>query len=144
LKLYRILNGLYEITEEAITKFKRSIKNELQATLNMAVEDFSIYNHITGGVVYDYVDSAHNSSAELLPLLDRKSHVFTRISDTAILGYYCSKFVFCKTATLEEDRRWRAVTTPHFNVMPTLLNSNSDEKITLMHFEILKASDIVL
>ena len=144
LKLYEMMKGLYEISEEAIVKFKRGLKQQLRDTLNKAIENFSIYNHITGTKVYDYVDSTHNNPATLLPLLDKKSLVFTRISGTAILGQYCSKFVFCKTSTQEEEANWREITTPHFSTPPALCDSKSNDKITLIHFEILKPDDIVL
>lgn len=144
LKLHKILKGLYEITEEGIIRFKRDLKQQLRSTLNNEVADFSIYEHITGAKVYEYADGVHNKPEILLPLLDRKAHVFTRISDRAILGRYCSKYVFCKTTTLEEETNWRTITTPHFRTPPTLCNSNSCDRITLMNLEILKVDDIVL
>ena len=144
LKLYKILEGLYEITEEGIVKFKRSLKQQLRSTLNNEVANFSIYEHITGAKVYEYADGVHNRPEILLPLLDKKAHVFTRISDRTILGRYCSKIVFCKTSTLEENTNWRNITNPHFRTPPTLCNSNSCDRITLMNLEILKADDIVL
>lgn len=144
IRLHRMMKGLYEISEKAIIKFKRDMKQQLRMILGKVIADFSIYDHITGAKKYEYVDALHNSPSTLLPLLDRKSRVFTRISETAIMGQYCSKFVFCKTKTLQEQANWRTMTTPHFSTPPSLCDSGSDDRVTLVHFEILKETDIVL
>ena len=133
----------YEIGEEAITDFKRRLKKELCLTLENAIKDFSIYNHITGTVKYDYVDDVHNNPQEFLPAMDRLSEVFTGLSATAIVGGYSSRTIFCKTANQHEQSLWRSLTLPHFINQPVLCNYISKDRIVMIHFEILGKDDIV-
>ena len=133
----------YNITEEAIIKFKNTLKNNLVNALWSKIADFSIYKHIVSEEKYDYLDQRYANVNTLLRRMDEKSECFMR---RICLG---ERQVNCKLlflpAILEVDRsKWEDLCNKNFNQTPALCSTTSNDKVTILQISKMKVEEINL
>ena len=87
IRLYELFRTQYHVSEEAITAFKKGLKQKLVTELFDTLKDFSMFRHISGDAKYAYLKNDPDVG-DLFRKLDRRSVVFVRPTpgSNALLG----------------------------------------------------------
>jgi len=121
----------YEISEESIIKFQKNLKKSVIKAILSLVDDFKIFSHISKKVNYPFLDDKYADSKKLLPLLDKKSKVFLRLTPGAI-AKTPHKVVFVRTENESDEREWKNIYPDLFNLCPASENISSPNKVIVV------------
>lgn len=133
IRLSDFLNS-YQISEEGITAFKKQMKNSIIRSLSELIKDFKLYSHISGDMIYDYLDKEYVNIPELLTLLDKKSGVFTQLTTEGKIQPL-HQIIFIKTDTQKEQNYWRSIYPESFPLKPLSQNLESAYKILILKIQ---------
>ncbi|MDR2918508.1 MAG: C1 family peptidase [Tannerella sp.] len=124
----------YQVSEEGITVFKKNMKNNIIHSLFKLIEDFSLYNHISGAQNYDYLDNKYVNIPELLCALDEKSRVFAQLTTEGRIQPL-HQVIFIKTDTQKDQNQWRSIYPESFSMKPLSQNLGSANKIIILKIQ---------
>lgn len=129
IKLSDFLNS-YEISEEGITRFKKSMKNTIVLSLFDIIKDFKLYNHISGEKEYNYLNKQYSNIPALLNMLDKKSKVFLQLTTEGQIEPL-HQVIFIKTDSQKEKNQWQTIYPDSFSLKPVSQGLDSQYKVIL-------------
>lgn len=130
IRLSDFLNS-FQISEEGITKFKKSMKDTIIHALFDVIKDFKLYSHISGDKDYNYLNKQYVSIPSLLNLLDKKSQVFLHLTEEGRIKPL-NQVIFIKTDLQREKNHWQSIYPDSFSLRPVSQNLDSPYKIILL------------
>lgn len=140
--LYQYLDS-YSLNDETILAYKNRIKQELLERLLKVLDDFTIYNYISGKVKYPYLDNRYSNIDELLPMLDEKSKPFMQYAIREIEHKTpMSRNIFIHTDSQEDAANWRATYPRYFQMTPSSAETVSRFKLAVIQKQDMKLSDL--
>ena len=145
-RLYRLFSsGNYTVSEAQITAAKNQIKHTLAKELRSKVDDFSIYDHVTGEKNFEYVSREHVDIDDLLQTMNNNSKIFVRTSQRTSNEAKC-KLLFRAAPGNGGYRDWDNSVNTNFQSddKPTSQDLSSQYKIFIIRLEGLAEKDVVL
>ena len=143
IKLYQLFIDQYLIDEQQIIKFKNNLKNSLIMQLFSCLDDFSIYQHVVENKEYPYLDSRYTDIGNLLQLMDSRSKHFVYTTNDAYLQAAVNtscKLLF--VGSNDDVNEWNKICNKNFTFPPSVYQSSSPFKLTLVQIDGLAPSEI--
>ena len=145
-RLYRLFcSENYTVSEAQILLAKKQIKQTLAKELLSKVDDFSIYDHVTGAKSFEYVSREHVEINNLLQTMNSNSKIFVRTSQRMNNEAKC-KLLFRAAPGNDGYRDWDNSVQENFQLddKPTSQNLSSQYKIFIIRLEGLTENEVVL
>lgn len=139
--LYEYFNS-FKLDDEAIIKYKLSLKKNILEHIKRLLDDFTVFRHIFATKDYPYLDKEYASAANLLPKLDAKSDPFCQIRRTAVTMPQ-ARFLFIHTDA-EEENAWKGAYPQYFNMTPVSVNIVSVFKILGLRLQTLTIDEVIM
>ncbi|MBQ5888012.1 MAG: C1 family peptidase [Bacteroidaceae bacterium] len=147
IKLYKLLEGYTDMSENGIIALKNTIKEKLKVELNNKTSDFSIFDHITGRRKFDYVQQEYVDIDQLMREMDANSQIFVRVSqradDTLAQNTKC-KMLFREAEDNAGARDWNNAAQNNFSIPPVSHDIKSKFKVFIIRLEGLETNEIVM
>lgn len=139
MRLYEYFKD-FKLSDEAIVKYKRSLKEKILVHIEKLLKNFTIFRHIFGTMDYPFLDKEYASASNLLPLLDSKSVPFSQVRQAAGMQPQ-ARFLFVHTDA-EEQQNWNATYPQYFNTTPISVNIESVYKIVGLRLQKLTLEEV--
>lgn len=132
----------YKLSEEGIRLFQENLKSIFINKIFAILDNFCVYDYISGNVKYSYLIDDYNQILPLLEDLDRKSDIFLQCNGVGS-GLNPQKMIFIHTATDDDTRKWTEKYPLAFSIQPTSYNIKSRFKIVIFRVQDLNYEQIV-
>ena len=146
LRLYNLFRDKYDISDEAIVKFKYKLKDSVVSMLFNTLADFTVYRYVSGEHDYEYLDKNRQGISDLLKVMDFKSEPFVRMGPIVAKRGYNETFVkmLFLNADIQASRdTWDRLLSSNFQDEPLLGVLDSPFKMTLIQIRGVCADDLL-
>lgn len=141
MRLYEYFKD-FRLGDDAIVRYKRSLKERILIHVEELLRDFTIFRHIFGTRNYSFLNDEYASASNLLPILDSKSVPFSQIRRAAGM-HPQARFLFVHTDP-EEQQNWNETYPQYFTTKPISVNIESVYKIVGLRLQKLTLGEVIL
>ncbi len=142
IRLYTLLDE-YEVDEKVISDFKNGIKRILVEQMEKPLENFTVYDYLSGTINYPFLDNNVQTMETILGNLDNKSRCFLQICGQSTVNE-SSRYIQMSISNDGQREEWRRIYPKYFSTMPIALDTKSRFKLVVIQKNNYRKEDVKL
>ena len=124
----------FALDDESIVKFQNQLKNNIIATLEDSLKEFSVYKYITGQTSFEFANERDFEVGNMLQELEEKSYVFVRlgISPVTSAALNSTTVSLMSSDILDDEYTWDREFAKHFTTKVSHIRVASSFKMAFV------------